>query len=95
MCDFQPRDIVECIDDRPQLIESKVMPAAGQLYTVDRIAPVGGGHSIRLRELTPTCYLGGPCACGGCGWDADRFRKVYRPDDRLIAELTTPVAETV
>lgn len=87
MCDLLPNDIVECIDDRAQRPESTTMPTQGQLYRIQRVSAVGDGHSVRLFELIPTCYRGGPCACGGCGWDAGRFRKVYRPDQRAIARL--------
>jgi hypothetical protein len=80
-------DIVECVDDTPNRPESQVMPIAGGLYTVARLRRVGDGWSARLKELTPTCFIGGPCACGDCGWDATRFRKVYRPDGRLMQSL--------
>ena len=48
---------------------------------------------MRLKELTPSCYLGGVCACGDCGWDAGRFRKVYRPNGELIAALMCDVPD--
>ena len=67
--------------------ESQVMPAPGALYTVASIRPAGDGHSVRLKELAPSCHLGGPCGCGQCGWDAGRFRKVHRPRGGFIAEL--------
>jgi hypothetical protein len=86
-------DIVECIDDVPNRPESQIMPLLGGLYTVTSIRPVGDGHSVRLKELTPSCHLGGVCACGDCGWDAGRFRKVYRPNGELIAMLTRRVCE--
>jgi hypothetical protein len=87
LSDFLTGDIVECIDDRPAFTESKVMPVLGGLYTISDIKPVEDGHSVRLKELQPSCYFGGPCACGGCGWDAGRFRKVHRPRAEFIAEL--------
>ena len=80
-------DIVECVDDRPSRPESKVMPDLGGLYTITSIRPVGEGLSVRLKGLTPTCHAGGPCACGHCGWDAGRFRKIYRPNAELIASV--------
>jgi hypothetical protein len=63
------------------------MPVSGQLYTVANTRSVAGGQSIRLKELLPTCHLGGACACGECGWDASRFRRVLRPDGRLLGSL--------
>ena len=91
MRDFITGDIVECVDDRPRRPESEVMPDLGGLYTIDSIRPVGDGLSVRLRELTPTCHVGGPCACGGCGWDAGRFRKIYRPKPELIAQIVVAI----
>jgi hypothetical protein len=96
LLDFTTGDIVECIDDTPSCPESQVMPVLGALYTVTSIRPVQDGHSVRLKELTPSCHLGGICACGHCGWDAGRFRKVYRPDGGLIASLRAALwCETV
>ena len=60
------------------------MPKLNQVYTVESVRRVGDGYSVRLVELTPECYLGGPCRCGSCGWDAERFRRVYRPDDEKL-----------
>ena len=95
MSDIAAGDIVECIDDRPSRPETQVLPDLGNLYTVSSIRPLGDGHSVRLRELTPTCFLGGRCACGDCGWDAGRFRKIYRPGAGLLARLLEEVDETV
>jgi hypothetical protein len=86
-------DIVECIDDVPSRAESKVMPTRGRLYTLSAVRWVGDGASVRLKELVPTCHLGGPCGCGQCGWDAGRFRKIYRPGGALLTELTQGVRE--
>ena len=86
-------DIVECVDDVPVRSESTAMPVRGQLYTVASIRAVEGGASVRLREMHPTCYLGGACACGGCGWDARRFRRVLRPDAGWLARLLEDVNE--
>jgi hypothetical protein len=91
--DLAAGDIVECIDDASSRPESQIMPDLGALYTITSIRPVGDGRSVRLKELAPSCYLGGVCACGDCGWDAGRFRKVYRPSGELIAELTRKVCE--
>lgn len=91
VCDFVAGDIVECVDARPSRPESLVMPELGSLYAVESTRPVGAGVSVRLRELTPTCHAGGPCACGDCGWDARRFRKVYRPKAELIASVVARV----
>jgi len=93
MCDFTALDLVECIDDRADRPESAIMPQMGRLYTVDSVRAVGDGHSVRLIELDPACHLGGSCDCGDCGWDARRFRKVYRPRrsmDALLASIRTP-----
>jgi hypothetical protein len=95
LCDFIAGDIVECIDDMPRRPESQVMPVLGALYTVSSVRPVGDGESVRLKELQPSCYLGGPCACGDCGWDSVRFRKVHRPRAGFIAELLSKTPEPV
>ena len=88
MSDIATGDLVKCIDDTPSRPESQIMPDLESLYVVASIRPAGDGFSVRLRELTPSCHLGGVCACGDCGWDAGRFRKVYRPNPDLIAMLT-------
>jgi hypothetical protein len=87
MCRFKSNDFVECIDDRPLNKQITTMPQLGRLYTVASIRAVTGGWSVRLNELTPDCYRGGPCRCGHCGWDSTRFRKVYRPRDANLADL--------
>jgi hypothetical protein len=94
MCDFTTGDIVECVDDRPSP-ESRVMPDLGALYTVASLRPVGEGLSVRLKELTPSCHLGGACRCGECGWDARRFRKIYRPTADFISGLSARTPEKV
>ena len=51
------------------------------------------GESVKrnvARRGTCRCD-GGPCACRACGWDAGRFRKIYRPNGSLIEELAKPV----
>ncbi len=93
MSDIAVGDIVECVDDTPSRPESQVMPILGGLYAVASIRPVGDGRSVRLRELLPSCHLGGPCACGDCGWDAGRFRKVYRPSAELFEALMRAVED--
>lgn len=93
MSDIRSGDYVECIDDVPYRPESKVMPALGGLYTVASVRAIDGAGSVRLKELTPSCHRGGPCGCGECGWDAGRFRKVYRPGGWLVEELNKPVLE--
>ncbi|HEX5265093.1 MAG TPA: hypothetical protein VFW13_16300 [Phenylobacterium sp.] len=95
MSDIKSGDIVECIDDTPRRAESQVMPAWGALYTVTALRALEDGASVRLKELTPTCYLGGPCRCGECGWDIGRFRKVYRPGPELLASFNLRVCEPV
>lgn len=95
MSDFATGDIVECIDDTPSRPESQIMPDLGGLYTVTSIRPVEDGRSVQLKELTPSCHLGGVCACGDCGWDAGRFRKVYRPNPDLFASFTCDLPEDV
>jgi hypothetical protein len=93
MSDIAAGDIVECIDDTPSRPESQVMPEFGALYLVTSIRPVGDGLSVRLKELAPSCHLGGICACGGCGWDAGRFRKVHRPGPGLLTWLMEKAPE--
>ena len=93
MSDIRAGDLVECIDDTPSRPESQIMPDLGALYTITNIRAVGDGASVRLKELTPSCHLGGVCACGDCGWDAGRFRKVYRPNGELIAALMCDVPD--
>jgi hypothetical protein len=93
LSDFATGDIVECVDDTPSRPESQIMPVFGGLYTVTSLRPAGDGASVRLKELTPSCHLGGVCACGGCGWDAGRFRKVYRPNPDLFARFVCDVPE--
>lgn len=93
MTDITAGDIVKCIDDTPSRPESQIMPDLDMLYVVASIRSVGDGHSVRLRELRPNCHLGGVCACGQCGWDARRFRRVYRPNPDLIASLLRPAHE--
>ena len=95
MSDIQNGDIVECIDDKPRHAESQVMPIWGALYTVTKMRTVQGAGSVRLKELTPTCYLGGACGCGQCGWDVGRFRKVYRPGPGLLESLSLKICEPV
>ena len=95
MSDIKTGDIVECIDDTPRRVESRVMPAWGALYTVTTLPTLEDGASVRLKELTPSCYLGGPCACGECGWDIARFRKIHRPGPELLASFNLKVCEPV
>jgi hypothetical protein len=95
LSDIAAGDIVECIDDTPSRPESQVMPDLGALYLVTSIRPVDVGHSVRLKELIPSCHLGGVCACGQCGWDAGRFRKVHRPRPDFFAALLQPIPELV
>jgi hypothetical protein len=93
LSDLATGDIVECVDDTPTRPESQIMPDLGGLYTITSLRPVGGGLSVRLKELTPSCHLGGVCACGQCGWDAGRFRKVYRPSAELFAQLMAQIED--
>jgi hypothetical protein len=84
MSHLRPSDVVKCIDNTPIHKQSKTMPSLGRTYTVESVRAVGDGFSVRLVELTPDCYKGGPCECGCCGWDAGRFRRVPTVDrDRL------------
>jgi len=84
MLDLRSGDYVECIDNRPLFPISTIMPDIDRLYTVEDIRFIAGGYSLRLNELDPSCQLGGTCTCGNCGWDARRFRRVYRPDPRNL-----------
>jgi len=88
MCDLKANDRVECIDNRPAHRSSLVMPELGRLYTVKSVRWADGGYSVRLHELCPECHRGGACRCGKCGWDAARFRRVYRPSRRKLAIFT-------
>lgn len=94
MSDLKPGDYVECIDNHPDFPISTIMPDTDRLYTVEDVRFIAGGYSVRLNELAPGCYRGGSCTCGRCGWDARRFRRVYRPDPRNLdpfrAMLSTP-----
>lgn len=94
MLDLRPGDYVECIDNSPHFPISTVMPETDRLYTVEDVKFIAGGCSVRLYELAPGCRMGGTCTCGECGWDAQRFRRVYRPDPRNLkpfkAMLLTP-----
>lgn len=76
MSHLRASDVVKCIDDTPLHQQSTTMPSLDRTYTVESVRPVGDGFSVRLVELTPDCWQGGPCACGACGWDASRFRRV-------------------
>ncbi|MBV8682514.1 MAG: hypothetical protein JO111_06550 [Caulobacteraceae bacterium] len=87
MIEITAGDIVECVDDSASRPESRIMPELGRLYTVASIRPAGDGHSVRLKELKPSCHLGGVCVCGQCGWDATRFRKILRPRSTFLLEL--------
>lgn len=95
MCHILQFDRVLCIDNRQIFSESNAMPNLKQVYTVDMVRSVGDGYSVRLVEITPECYKGGPCSCGECGWDAGRFRTIYRLDDSALdvfrAMLSVPV----
>jgi hypothetical protein len=84
MLDLRPGDYVECVDNQPDIPISMIMPNIDRLYTVEDVRFVAGGYSVRLNELAPSCYLGGSCTCGDCGWDARRFRRVYRPHARNL-----------
>jgi hypothetical protein len=84
MLDIRPGDYVECVDNSPRSPISAIMPEGDRLYTVEEVRFIAGGYSLRLNELAPSCYMGGPCACGDCGWDARRFRRVYRPEARKL-----------
>ena len=88
MLDLKPGDYVECIDNRPQSSISTIMPDIGRLYTVEDVRFIAGGYSVRLNELAPCCFQGGTCTCGECGWDARRFRRVYRPHSRNLEPFT-------
>ena len=95
MTEITAGDIVECVDDTPSRPESQIMPDLGALYIVTGVRAVQDGKSVRLKELTPSCWQGGVCACDQCGWDAGRFRKVYRPDGGLIASFLCDIPEEV
>jgi hypothetical protein len=93
MLDLRTDDYVECIDNRPILANSTIMPETDRLYTVESVRLINGGYSVRLNELDPTCHKGGACGCGNCGWDSRRFRRVYRPDPRHLEPFTQMLKE--
>jgi hypothetical protein len=95
MCGLRASDFVECIDNHPVHKQSKTMPELGRLYTVESVRSIGNGFSVRLNELTPECFRGGRCSCGNCGWDAGRFRKVYRPDGAALHALLDTTVGTL
>lgn len=80
MSHLRAGDVVKCINNTPLLRRSTTMPALDRTYTIESIRAVDGGFSVRLVELAPDCWQGGPCRCGACGWDAMRFRRVPRVD---------------
>lgn len=84
MLDLKPGDYVECVDNRPRHPISTIMPEVDRLYTVEEVRFIAGGYSLRLNELAPSCCVGGACSCGDCGWDARRFRLVYRPEPQKL-----------
>ena len=88
MCDLKASDFVECIDDKPAGRKRRTMPELGRYYTIESVRPAADGYSVRLNELAPDCRKGGACACGKCGWDSSRFRRIYRPSPEKIAVLT-------
>ncbi|MXO60687.1 hypothetical protein GRI89_14175 [Altererythrobacter salegens] len=93
MMDLKPLDLVECIDDTPDLATSKTMPQLGQVYRVASVRAVENGASVRLFEIQPECYLTGPCQCGDCGWDARRFRKLDRSgEEQASRSASSPIA---
>jgi hypothetical protein len=92
MLDLMPGDYVECIDNRPIFSISEIMPDTDRLYTVEDVRLIAGGYSLRLNELAPSCHMGGTCTCGDCGWDARRFRRVYRPDSRHLEPFRAMLA---
>ncbi len=94
MFDLRAFDLVECIDDTPVLTISRTMPGLGQHYRVESIRRVGDGHSVRLIELTPDCYMGGTCLCGHCGWDSSRFRLVRKLGDDRLATFHEMLGQT-
>lgn len=87
MCDLTTGDIVECIDDLPRRGGAQILPVLGALYTITGIRTGEDGPVVRLKELTPDCPHGDACASGSCGWEAGRFRRVYRPRAELIASI--------
>jgi hypothetical protein len=91
MCDFQPGDVVVCVDDRPfSDLGEPVNPevSRGSCYTVIDVRPNPDDpkrFGVWLSEVDS-----GPQYWG---FRADRFRRVYRPDGTLISKLLQPVKE--
>jgi hypothetical protein len=83
---FQPGDMVECVDTRPPVplsptrVHDVSLLSKGALYTVTRVGLSPKG----LREL----FIDVTGKRGPRGYHPDRFRRVYRPSADLIAKLT-------
>lgn len=81
---FQPGDMVECINITP-IDGRSIIPglALGEVYTTaavivaDAAAKLHGTPALTIRGLS-----------NQRGWYAWRFRRLYRPDPKLIERLT-------
>jgi hypothetical protein len=89
---FQPGDMVECVDAAPMAQAYPAGLIVGALYTVrdiylknvfaDGSEKAGCGLVLEEPSAAWTTWCGLPG-----GWNAVRFRKIYRPSADLIAKL--------
>lgn len=82
--DFKPGDLVECVD-ASEVSPRRAPPGLeeGSVYTIIQIwthARARCGWVVSTKELKARTLTG--------GFGVWRFRKVYRPDPKLIERLT-------
>ena len=92
MCDFEIGDAVVCIrEDGGPALAGQILPAVGSVYIVSKVLPAEA-----IEDNRAGLYLSGCCggfSADGIAWafDAEDFRRVYRPDGSLISKLLEPV----
>jgi hypothetical protein len=89
-----PGDWVECVDASPRhhahpiMLQACALLRRGKIYCVrdvgQRVGYTGGVGLLLVGLIAPN-------EDDGYGWAADRFRLVYRPNERLTADLLTQV----
>jgi hypothetical protein len=98
MCDFQPGDVVVCVDAGPSWHGIPHGLVERQCYTIKDVDPVpdvdgnAGCHLVELTAPSGTAVRNGRTLQFG-GFATNRFRRVYRPDGSLIGKLMEPVGE--